>query len=85
MKQLRVVLARRGNRGDVGVEEEVRGGSDLGGEFGGGVEAREVGDGGAYGGELVEEVGGDRGVGGGLGLEGGGEVVEGEDVGCYHC
>lgn len=42
-------------------------------------------DGGAYGVELVEEVVWDRGRRrGGFGLDGGGEVVEGEDVGGYH-
>lgn len=45
-------------------------------------------DGGAYGVELAEELVGDDcrgGFWGFWGLECGGEVVEGENVGCYHC
>lgn len=41
-------------------------------------------DGGANGGELVDEVVGDGGRGGGFGLDGGGEVVERENVGSHH-
>lgn len=51
------------------------------------MEASQVVDGGAYGVELVEEVVRDWCVLrwlGGFGLDGGGEVVEGEDVGGHH-
>lgn len=48
------------------------------------MEAREVVDGGAYGVELVEEVVRDRGRSRGFGLEGGGEMVERENVGGDH-
>lgn len=79
--------------GDLGIEEEI--GWDDGG--GGGVvvkgkgriglEAREVVDGGAYGLKLAEEVIWNWRVkrGGGFsGNDGGGEVVEGEDIGGNH-
>lgn len=69
------------------VDEEIRGGGGGGGGGGcffGGLESCEVGDGGAYGGELVDEVVGDWRRGGGFGLYGGGEVVERENVGGDH-
>lgn len=42
-------------------------------------------DGGSYGVELAEEVVRDRWGSWGLGLDGGGEVVERQNVGGYHC
>lgn len=78
--------------GELGIEEEIR--WDDGGGGGGGVvkgriglEAREVVDGGAYGLKLAEQVVGNWRVkrGGGFsGNHGGGEVVEGEDIGGNH-
>ncbi|KAL1834051.1 hypothetical protein ACET3Z_003702 [Daucus carota] len=74
-------MASRSNGGDVSVEQEIRwdGGGLFRGGRGWGLEAREVVDGGAYGGELVEEVVGDGGRERGLGLESGGEMVEREN------
>lgn len=82
---------RKTGRGEGREAREARelGGRGGGGVLGGGglgVEAREVVDGGAYGGELAEEVIGDDGRDRGRwGREGGGEMVEREDVGGYHC
>lgn len=81
-------MAGRSNGGDLGVEEEIL--RDGGGGFrcgggGGRVVAREVVDGGAYGVQLAEEVVRDRVRGRRFGrLDGRGEVIKGEDVGCHH-
>lgn len=68
------------------VDEEIRGGSRgcFLGRWGGGLEAGEVVDGGAYGGELVDEVVGNWRCGRGFGLDGGGEMIERENVGGNH-
>lgn len=87
-----MVVARCGDGRELGVEEEIRWGSGGGdGGFSGGIcgrgwEAREVVDGGAYGFELVEKVVRDRYWSGGLlgGLNRGGDMVEGEDIGGHH-
>lgn len=86
MEERWVVFAGGGYRGNMSVDEEIRGGGggSSGGCFLGGLEAGEVIDGGAYGGELVDEVVRNRGGGRGFGLDGGGEVVEGENVGGNH-
>jgi hypothetical protein len=91
VEEVRVVVASGGDGGELGVEEEIwwsggGGGGGFGRGVGGGVEAREVVDGGAYGLELVEEVVRDwRWRRGSLGcLKRGREVVKGEDVGGHH-
>ncbi|KAF5472454.1 hypothetical protein F2P56_009172 [Juglans regia] len=86
-----VVVAGGGDGREEGVEEEIwreggRGSGGFGGRIGGGLEAREAVDGGAYGVELVEKSVRDRRWSRGLprGLNCGGEMVEGEDVGGHH-
>ena len=92
VEEVKVVTARRGDGGEVGVEEEVGGDGGFSGfggggaGAGGGLEASEVVDGGAYGVELVEQVVRDRRrCWGGCWIGGwkrGGR--EREDIGGYH-
>lgn len=87
VEEFGVISAGGGDRGEVGVEEEVggdgrRAGRGSGG--GGGSEAGEVVDGGADSGELVEEVVGHRRGRGRTVVLGGGKVVERENIGGHH-
>lgn len=84
VQEVGMVAAGGGHGGEVGVEEEIRGSGGGGGGGGGGAEASKVGEGGAYGVELVAEVVGNRcGRRRRLGLNSRRQVVKGEDV-CGH-